>query len=286
MRRSDHGYAPEPGYLATLLDGMPELHEVADYELIEHHPLLDSASVRPSDWLAIAREIVSHGHDVDGFVVLHGTDTMAYTASALAFMLRGLRKPVVLTGSQIPLCELRTDARENLLTAMLLAAAEEPIPEVVAVLRRPAAARLPRGQGERDRLRRVRLAELPAARACRDRHHRRPAGRRARGPSVEPGAAPAAPRRLGGRAAPVPGPPGRPAPQRAARAPTGARAGGLRRRQRARRRPGAAARDRRRDCSRRRDRRLHAVPARDRRPAPRTRPAPRSCTRESSAAPT
>jgi L-asparaginase len=68
--------------------------------------------------------------DFDGFVVLHGTDTMAYTASALAFMLRGLGKPVVLTGSQIPLCELRSDGRENLLTALLVAAAEPPIPEV------------------------------------------------------------------------------------------------------------------------------------------------------------
>ena len=130
MRRSDHGYTPEAGYLETLLEGMPELHEVADFELIEHDPLLDSASVRPRDWLAIAREIASHGHEFDGFVILHGTDTMAYTASSLAFMLRGLRKPVVLTGSQIPLCEVRTDARENLLTALMIAAAEEPVQEV------------------------------------------------------------------------------------------------------------------------------------------------------------
>ncbi len=130
MRRSENGYTPEPGYLETLLEGMPELHEVADFELIEHDPLLDSASVRPRDWLAIAREIVSHGHEYAGFVILHGTDTMAYTASSLAFMLRGLRKPVVLTGSQIPLCEVRTDARENLLTALMIAAAEEPVQEV------------------------------------------------------------------------------------------------------------------------------------------------------------
>ena len=130
MRRGEQGYVPEPGYLDTLLDGMPELHEIAEVELIEHDPLLDSASIRPRDWLAIAREIVSHGHQFDGFVILHGTDTMAYTASALAFMLRGLRKPIVLTGSQIPLCELRTDARENLLTALMIAAADEPVQEV------------------------------------------------------------------------------------------------------------------------------------------------------------
>jgi L-asparaginase len=130
MRRSEHGYAPEAGYLAGLLDAMPELRRAADYELIEREPLLDSASFRPRDWLRIARDIVERAGDHDGFVVLHGTDTMAYTASALAFMLRGLGKPVVLTGSQIPLCELRTDARENLLTALLLAAADDPIPEV------------------------------------------------------------------------------------------------------------------------------------------------------------
>src|SRR4051812_3491848 len=118
MRRSDHGYAPPAGYLETLLGGMPGLPEGADLELIEPDPLLAPASTRPRDWLAIGRGIASHGHEFDGFVILHGPDTMAYTASALAFMLRGLRKPVVLTGSQIPLCELRTDARENLLTAL------------------------------------------------------------------------------------------------------------------------------------------------------------------------
>jgi L-asparaginase len=130
MRRTSNGYAPERGYLAGLLEGMPELHEVADHELIEHNPLLDSASIRPRDWLTLAREIAARADDFDGFVILHGTDTMAYTASALAFMLRGLRQPVVLTGSQIPLCELRTDARENLLTALMIAAAEEPVREV------------------------------------------------------------------------------------------------------------------------------------------------------------
>jgi L-asparaginase len=130
MRRTDEGYAPERGYLAGLLDAIPELREAAQYELFEHEPLLDSASIRPLDWLAIAREIMARAEGFDGFVVLHGTDTMAYTASALAFMLRGLGKPVVLTGSQIPLFELRTDARENLLTSLMIAAAEEPVREV------------------------------------------------------------------------------------------------------------------------------------------------------------
>jgi L-asparaginase len=97
--------------------------------LHEYDPLLDSANMTPSDWLKIARDIADRYDDYDGFVVLHGTDTMAYTASALPFMLEGLRKPVILTGSQIPLCEVRNDARENLITAMILAA-DYPIPEV------------------------------------------------------------------------------------------------------------------------------------------------------------
>lgn len=131
MRRTSDGYAPEPGYLVELLRGVPELRDPAmpEYDLYEHTPLLDSSNFRPADWLRIAREIVARADDYDGFVVLHGTDTMAYTASALAFMLRGLGKPVILTGSQIPLCEVRSDARANLLTALLIAAAQ-PIPEV------------------------------------------------------------------------------------------------------------------------------------------------------------
>ena len=79
----------------------------------------------PSDWLRIARDIAQHRHHYDGFVVLHGTDTMAYTASALAFLLRGLGKPVVVTGSQIPLGVLRSDGRQNLLTAVLVAARDD-----------------------------------------------------------------------------------------------------------------------------------------------------------------
>jgi L-asparaginase len=132
MRRTVDGYAPSPGYLAQELAGMPELRhaDMPEWELHEYDPILDSSNLRPTHWLGIARDIVARADDFDGFVVLHGTDTMAYTASALAFMLRGLGKPVVLTGSQIPLCELRSDGRENLLTAMLIAAGEPPIPEV------------------------------------------------------------------------------------------------------------------------------------------------------------
>jgi len=86
-------------------------------------PPIDSSNVTPSDWAEIAG-IIRDGYDRhDGFVVLHGTDTMSYTASALSFMLEGLAKPVIFTGSQIPIGVLRTDGRENLITAIEIAGA-------------------------------------------------------------------------------------------------------------------------------------------------------------------
>jgi L-asparaginase len=125
------GYAPRAGFLGQQLAAMPELYHpsLPAFELDEYDPLLDSANMVPGDWVRIAQDIARRYNDYDGFVVLHGTDTMAYSASALSFLLPGLAKPVILTGAQIPLCELRTDARENLIAALLLAAGE-PIPEV------------------------------------------------------------------------------------------------------------------------------------------------------------
>ncbi len=131
MCRSPDGYAPAPGYLAAQMAEMPELRDprMPAYEINEYAPLLDSSNMTPADWIRIGEDIVAHYADYDGFIVLHGTDTMAYTASALPFLLQGLRKPVILTGSQIPLCEIRNDARANLITCMLIAA-EHPVPEV------------------------------------------------------------------------------------------------------------------------------------------------------------
>ena len=83
--------------------------------------LIDSSNVHPSDWCAIAEVIKANYEKYDGFVILHGTDTMSYTASALSFMLENLAKPVVFTGSQIPIGLLRTDGRENLITAIEIA---------------------------------------------------------------------------------------------------------------------------------------------------------------------
>lgn len=132
MQKSSEGYAPTAGFLAAQLAAMPELDDplMPEYTIHEYDPILDSSNMMPSDWRLIARDIADHYDRFDAFVVLHGTDTMAYTASALAFMLDGLGKPVILTGSQIPLCEVRNDARENLISTLLIAA-NYPIPEVM-----------------------------------------------------------------------------------------------------------------------------------------------------------
>ena len=97
-------------------------------------PLMDSSNMNPENWVQIADTIEKNYELYDGFVVLHGSDTMAYTASALSFMLQNLNKPVILTGSQLPLGVVRTDGRENILTAIEIAAAKEDetpiVPEV------------------------------------------------------------------------------------------------------------------------------------------------------------
>lgn len=131
MRRTPEGYRPQPGFLKQQMELLPELADASmpEYEIVEFDPVLDSANIAPADWLRIGQEIASRYAQFNGFLILHGTDTMAYTASALAFMLRGLDKSVVITGSQLPLCELRNDARENLMTAMILAS-RFTIPEV------------------------------------------------------------------------------------------------------------------------------------------------------------
>ena len=130
MNRSAEGYRPAPGFLAEQLRAPPfDAAELPRITLHEYAPLLDSAEMSPRDWGVIAEDIAQNYDAFDGFVVLHGTDTMAYSASALSFMLENLAKPVILTGSQIPLSELRSDGRENLITALLLAATT-PLAEV------------------------------------------------------------------------------------------------------------------------------------------------------------
>jgi L-asparaginase len=123
MDQGPDGYAPRPGFLGRQMAAMPELRRdgMPGYTLHEYEPLLDSANITPEDWLRMARDIAMHYDEYDGFIVLHGTDTMAYTSSALAFLLDGLAKPVIVTGSQIPLGEVRNDARVNLITSLQIA---------------------------------------------------------------------------------------------------------------------------------------------------------------------
>ncbi|CAE6497657.1 unnamed protein product [Rhizoctonia solani] len=99
------------------------------YAVLEWQPLLDSSNMRPEDWLAIATEIELNYSTYDGFIVLHGTDTMCYTSSALSFLLEDLGKTVIITGAQIPLSQLRNDGIENLLGALSIAG-QYVIPEV------------------------------------------------------------------------------------------------------------------------------------------------------------
>ncbi len=152
MRLGPRGLAPRRGALAETIRATPQLHDPAvpvaelegrtvfrtppfesghsvRYELFEYDPLIDSANVELSHWIRMAEEIGRFHEAFDGFVVLHGTDTMAFSAAALSFMLEGLRRPVILTGSQIPLLRLRSDGLDNFLGALGLAAMV-PIPEV------------------------------------------------------------------------------------------------------------------------------------------------------------
>jgi L-asparaginase len=107
---------------SKLLNKIPELKQLdCDIETISFDNPIDSSNMSPEKWVRIAEIIESHYETFDGFVILHGSDTMSYSASALSFMLENLDKPVVFTGSQLPIGDLRTDAKENLITAIQIA---------------------------------------------------------------------------------------------------------------------------------------------------------------------
>lgn len=110
----------------NITENVPELSRL-DYQVvvISFDPILDSSNMNLESWTEMASIIEKNYNDYDGFVILHGSDTMAYTASALSFMLENLAKPVILTGSQLPIGEIRTDAKENLITALEIAAAKD-----------------------------------------------------------------------------------------------------------------------------------------------------------------
>ena len=123
------GKDPENGVLEPLdfthlVSSMPEFQLIcADIDVRKFDPPIDSSDIDPMRWAEIVGIISNNYDDYDGFVILHGTDTMAYTASALSFMLENLTKPVILTGSQLPIGQLRTDGKENLITSIEIASA-------------------------------------------------------------------------------------------------------------------------------------------------------------------
>ncbi len=129
--QSPHGFEPKPGFIPKQLAIMPELNaeNMPAYRVLEYDPLIDSSNITIDDWNNLAKTIADHYDHYDGFIILHGTDTLSYTASALSFMLENLTKPVIVTGSQIPLYESRNDAKDNIIAALLLAA-HYPIKEV------------------------------------------------------------------------------------------------------------------------------------------------------------
>jgi L-asparaginase len=127
----DHLGTLHPFDFGKITEKIPELTKL---KCTIHHfafkTLIDSSNVTPAFWTKLADTIKQQYDQHDGFVILHGTDTMAYSASALSFMLENLNKPVIFTGSQLPLGAIRTDAKRNLITSVEIAAGDVKIPEV------------------------------------------------------------------------------------------------------------------------------------------------------------
>jgi L-asparaginase len=125
MNRNQATGALEPFDFEHLLSNVPELKQFdTQIDTYQFQPPIDSSDMSPARWTDLSHTIADHYDQYDGFVVLHGTDTMAYTASALSYMLENLTKPVVFTGSQLPIGQLRTDGKENLITSIEIAAAK------------------------------------------------------------------------------------------------------------------------------------------------------------------
>ena len=126
MVRGKKDGALQPADMETFKAFMPELFAgKIQVDIQAFDPLIDSSDIGPDSWRQMAQIVYDHYDAYDGFVILHGTDTMSYSASALSFMLENLGKPVVFTGSQLPVGVLRSDAKENLLTAIEIAAEQD-----------------------------------------------------------------------------------------------------------------------------------------------------------------
>ena len=125
MNRNPRTGALEPFNFESLLSNVPELQQVStEIATFQFNPPIDSSDMSPERWVDLAHVITNNYNLYDGFVILHGTDTMAYTASALSYMLENLTKPVILTGSQLPIGQVRTDGKENVITSIETASAK------------------------------------------------------------------------------------------------------------------------------------------------------------------
>ncbi len=126
MREDPKTKTLSPMKFKTIQEEIPELSKLEfEIESVTFKPPIDSANMTPAIWIELAKTIKENYSKYDGFVILHGTDTMAYTASALSYMLENLDKPVIMTGSQLPIGILRTDGKENIITAIQIAAAKK-----------------------------------------------------------------------------------------------------------------------------------------------------------------
>ncbi|GGY43980.1 L-asparaginase 1 [Bacterioplanes sanyensis] len=121
MTASAQGFVPASNFADALKQHLPNDHSLPRYTLLELEELIDSSNIRCDHWLLLAQLLKDNWCDYDGFVLLHGTDTMAYTASMLSFLLAGQDKPVVITGAQIPLSQPGSDGLDNFLNSLVVA---------------------------------------------------------------------------------------------------------------------------------------------------------------------
>jgi len=138
MEETPKGYAPKKGYLEAQLKKILNLHSdhakiISPHHIKEYNPLLDSSNMTPKDWNKMARDIEKHYQEYDAFIIIHGTDTLAYSASALSFIFKNLSKPVILTASMVPLARINNDGQSNLLESLIYASNYN-IPEVVIIV--------------------------------------------------------------------------------------------------------------------------------------------------------
>jgi L-asparaginase len=134
MVETESGYKPKSGYLESKLSQITKGYEnkIGKYTIKELKPLLDSSNMYPKNWITIFNEIKNVYNDYDSFIIIHGTDTLAYTSSMLSFLFENLNKTIIVTGSMIPLEKFHNDGRNNIITSLLTASLYK-IPEVIVV---------------------------------------------------------------------------------------------------------------------------------------------------------